>query len=170
MSSNLQANFSKMATIKQYFAIKRDADRESLGKGDKIHTFFREMAKLLSEHIARTAKIKLYGGKLKKSHLKNIWTMLRVLPRIQMNSQEAQSLSLETSIPGCKWVLQNLAGCLHESDGFIPRNARGYSKKFCTGKFRPEVQRYPFRILLLRNGTSFTYLVKNRNFLHLPVF
>lgn len=53
-----------------------------VGKGEKIHTFFREMAKLLSEHIARTAKIKLDGDKFKKCYLKNIWTILRVLPRI----------------------------------------------------------------------------------------
>ena len=76
-----------------------------VGKGEKTHTFFREMAKLLSEHIARTAKIKLDGHKLKKCYLKNTWTILRVLPRIYMNLQEAQSLTLETSIPGCKWVL-----------------------------------------------------------------
>ena len=84
MGSNLQANFSKMATIKQDFAIKRDADQESLFWWEKVksHKFFREMAKLLSEHIARTAKLKLDGGKLKKCYLKNIWTILRVLPRI----------------------------------------------------------------------------------------
>ena len=39
MGSNLQANFSKMATIKQDFAIKRNADRESMFWWEKVKKF-----------------------------------------------------------------------------------------------------------------------------------